>query len=76
MMHFRPPNCLLFTSYGQSIFTRNVNVPSAMNKVASPFLDLGDLQVLTQLPLPFTVLSQETNGIHKHMHRSPVYIIQ
>jgi len=32
MLHFRPPNCLLFTSYGQFIFTRNVNVPSAMSR--------------------------------------------
>jgi len=64
MVHFRPHNCLLFTSYGQSIFTRNVNVPSAMNKVASLFLDLGDLKVSTQLTLPFTVLSQKANGIN------------
>ena len=64
MVHIRPHNCLLFTSYGQSIFTRNVNVPSAMNKVASLFLDLGDLKVSTQLTLPFTVLSQKANGIN------------
>jgi hypothetical protein len=43
--------------------------------VACPFLDLGDLEMPTQLTLPFTVLSQEANGMHKHMHRPTVYII-
>lgn len=44
--------------------------------VACPFLDLGDLKVSTQLTLPFAVLSQEANGMHKQMHRPPVYKIQ